>query len=148
MPRDDDEEWVRLCNCISEETSMKGNDSYLPTQAMMVRLGMCECQEVSSEVAHLVKRLTNTVGMETFEDPHDPDADKTLCGTIRAHQTVLITDLLYQTKPRDTKAASTDIQTGLGTHRNYHKQSVPNDEHTIRARSVDQYAGPGKGIHQ
>ena len=100
---------------------MKGNDSYLSTQAMMVRLGMCECQEVSSEVAHLVKKLTNTVGMETFEDPHDPDADKTLCGTIRAHQAVLVTDLLYQTKPRDTKAASTDIQTGLGTYHNYHK---------------------------
>ena len=124
MPKDDDEEWVRLYNFISEETSMKGNDSYLTTQAMTVRLGLCECHEVPSEVAHLVKRLTNTVGMETFEDPYDPDADKTLCGTIRAHQTVLVTDLLYHTKPRDTKAATTDMQTGLGTHRNYHKLKV------------------------
>ena len=124
VPRDEDEKWVKLYNFISEETSMKGNDSYLSTQAMMVRLGMCECQAVSSEVAHLVKKLTNTVGMETFEDPRDPDADKTLCGTIRAHQTVLITDLLYQTKSRDTKVAPTDIQTGLGTYHNYHKMKV------------------------
>ena len=29
VPRDEDEEWVRLYNFISEETSMKGNDSYL-----------------------------------------------------------------------------------------------------------------------
>ena len=73
MPKDDDEEWVRLYNFIAEDTSMKGNGSYLSTQAIMVRLGMCECNLVSPEVAHMVKRLTNTFGMETFDDPHDPD---------------------------------------------------------------------------
>ena len=106
----DNMEWLRMCTHNFNLTCMKSANVFLSPEALMIRLGMCDPSLTAGEIPGLIKKLSSKIGTYIIERPLQLDADKELCGALRAAPTVIVTDLVYHTR---SNSNSYNIEAGL-----------------------------------
>ena len=94
----DNVEWLKMYTHNFNLTCMKSTNVFLSPEALMIRMGMCDPSLTAGEIPNLIKKLTSKIGTYVIERPLQLDADKELCGALRAAPTVIVTDLVYHTR--------------------------------------------------
>ena len=106
----DNIEWLKMYTHNFNLTCMKSANVFLSPEALMIRLGMCDPALTAGEIPGLIKKLSSKIGTYIIERPLQLDADKELCGALRAAPTVIVTDLVYHTR---SNSNSYNIEAGL-----------------------------------
>ena len=106
----DNMEWMKMYTHNFNLTCMKSTNAFLSPEALLIRMGMCNPEYTAGEIPTLCKKLTSKIGTYVIERPLQLDADKELCGALRAAPTVVVTDLVYRTR---SNANYYNIEAGL-----------------------------------